>query len=139
MHLAGGQGKARHALKWPRNAGPRRIIPLCFRGFVAVRCPCFRAPELAPCRDDNIKGVAREEGPHMHDVTTSHWHEPKGFKNAGYGAWKRPNTAYDDFMEAQGIPIYRAIGVRKVQDLPLKPWARMGGQGTFIQLFGTEG
>ena len=22
----------------------------------------------------------------MHDVTTEHWHEPKGFKNAGYGA-----------------------------------------------------
>ena len=42
----------------------------------------------------------------MHDVTSEHWHEPKGFKNAGYGAWKRPNTPYDDFMEAQGIPIY---------------------------------
>ena len=23
----------------------------------------------------------------MHDVTTSHWHEPEGTKNAGYGAW----------------------------------------------------
>ena len=31
------------------------------------------------------------------------------------------------------------IGVSKVQDLPLKPWKRMGGRGTFIQLFGTEG
>ena len=75
----------------------------------------------------------------MHDVTTSHWHEPKGFKNAGYGAWKRPNTAYDTFMESQDIPIYRGIGVRRVQDLPLQPWKRMGGRGTFIQLFGTEG
>jgi quercetin dioxygenase-like cupin family protein len=75
----------------------------------------------------------------MHDITTTHWHEPKGFKNAGYGAWKRPNMPYDDFMEAQGVPIYRAIGVKRVQDLPLKPWARMGGNGTFIQLFGTEG
>src|SRR5688572_5450844 len=46
----------------------------------------------------------------MHDVTSEHWHEPKGFKNAGYGAWKRPNTPYDDFMESQGIPIYRGIG-----------------------------
>jgi hypothetical protein len=75
----------------------------------------------------------------MHDVTTSHWHEPKGFKNAGYGAWKRPNTPYDDFMEEQDIPIYRGIGVKRVQDLPLQPWRRMGGRGTFIQLFGTEG
>lgn len=75
----------------------------------------------------------------MHDVTSEHWHEPKGFKNAGYGAWKRPNTPYDDFMESQGIPIYRGIGVKRVQDMPMKPWARMGGKGTFIQLFGTEG
>ena len=75
----------------------------------------------------------------MHDVTTEHWHEPKGFKNAGYGAWKRPNTPYDDFMESQGVPIYRGIGVKRAQDMPMQPWARMGGRGTFIQLFGTEG
>jgi len=76
----------------------------------------------------------------MHDTTDgSHWHEPEGLKNAGYGAWKRPNTPYDDYMEAQGIPIYRDIGVRRVQDLPRKPWKRMGGNGTFIQLLGTEG
>ncbi len=48
----------------------------------------------------------------MHDVTSEHWHEPEGYKNAGYGAWKRPNTPYDDYMEAQGIPIFRGIGVR---------------------------
>jgi len=76
----------------------------------------------------------------MHDTTDgSHWHEPEGLKNAGYGAWKRPNTSYDDYMEAQGIPIYRGIGVRRVQDMPLKRWNRMGGNGTFIQLYGTEG
>ena len=75
----------------------------------------------------------------MHDITSDHWHEPEGFKNAGYGAWKRPNTPYDDYMEAQGIPIYRGIGVRRVQDMPLKRWERMGGNGTFIQLYGTEG
>ncbi|HEX5282073.1 MAG TPA: cupin domain-containing protein [Micropepsaceae bacterium] len=76
----------------------------------------------------------------MHDVPSSeHWHEPQGRKNAGYGAWKRPNTPYDNFMEAQGVPIYRGIGVRRIQDLPLQPWARMGGRGTFIQLYGTEG
>src|SRR5262249_20916693 len=75
----------------------------------------------------------------MHDTTDPHWHEPEGLKNAGYGAWKRPNTTYDDYMEAQGIPIYRGIGVRRVQDMPLKRWNRMGGNGTFIQLYGTEG
>src|SRR3954470_4101168 len=39
----------------------------------------------------------------------------------------------------QDIPIVRAVGVSRVQDLPLKPWKRMGGKGTFIQLWGTEG
>src|SRR3990172_8941042 len=58
---------------------------------------------------------------------------------AGLGKFLRPNTPYDTFMEAQGIPIYRDIGVRRVQDLPRKPWKRMGGNGTFIQLLGTEG
>ena len=75
----------------------------------------------------------------MHEVTSEHWHEPEGMKNAGYGAWKRPNTPYDDYMEAQGIPIFRGIGVRRVQDMPLKRWNRMGGNGTFLQLYGTEG
>ena len=76
----------------------------------------------------------------MHDtVAADHWHEPQGLKNAGYGAWKRPKTPYDLFMESQGVPVYRGIGVRKVQDLPLQPWKRMGGRGTFVQLFGTEG
>ena len=63
----------------------------------------------------------------MHDVTANeHWHEPQGYKNAGYGAWKRPNTPYDNFMESEGIPIYRGIGVRRVQDMPLTRWDRMG-------------
>jgi len=68
------------------------------------------------------------------------WQEPTGeMQKAGYGKFPRPKTPYDLFMEEQGIPIYRDIGVRRVQDLPLKPWKRMGGKGTFIQLLGTEG
>ena len=60
----------------------------------------------------------------MHEITGEHWHEPEGMKNAGYGAWKRPNTPYDDYMEAQGIPVFRGIGVRRVQDMALKRWNR---------------
>ena len=68
------------------------------------------------------------------------WQEPTDEKKkAGYGKFLRPKTPYDVFMEEQEIPIYREIGVRKVQNLPLKPWKRMGGNGTFIQLLGTEG
>jgi mannose-6-phosphate isomerase-like protein (cupin superfamily) len=76
----------------------------------------------------------------MHDTTSQdHWHEPSGNQKAGLGTFKRVTTPYDKFMEEQEIPIVRAVGVSKVQDLPLKPWKRMGGKGSFIQLWGTEG
>jgi len=67
------------------------------------------------------------------------WSEPKRGEKAGFGKWKNPKSPYDLFIEAQGIPIHRDIGVHKVQDLPLKPWKRLGGRGTAIQLLGTEG
>ena len=69
----------------------------------------------------------------------THWHEPKAGENAGYGKFGRPSMPYDSFMEAEGIPIYRDIGVKRAQDLPMKPWKRLGGRGSYIQLYGTEG
>ena len=64
----------------------------------------------------------------MHDKPTQvHWHEPKAGESAGYGKFKRQPLPYDRFMESEGVPIYRGIGVRRVQDLPRKPWKRMGG------------
>jgi mannose-6-phosphate isomerase-like protein (cupin superfamily) len=68
------------------------------------------------------------------------WQEPTGeMQKAGYGKFLRPNTPYDTFMEEQEIPIYRDIGVEKVQNLPMKLWKRLGGNASFIQLLGTEG
>jgi quercetin dioxygenase-like cupin family protein len=76
----------------------------------------------------------------MHDKTDkSHWHEPKAGQNAGLGKFGRPAMPYDKFMEDEGIPVYRGIGVKRCQDLPMKPWKRTGGNGTFVQLYGTEG
>ena len=77
----------------------------------------------------------------MHDIVgrTTHWHEPDGDTRAGFGKFERPKTPYDLFMEAEGIPVFRGIGIRRVQDLPLQPWKRLGGRGTYIQLYGTEG
>ena len=76
----------------------------------------------------------------MHDVPgQTHWHEPTGGKRAGFGKFGRPKTPYDHFMESEGIPVFRDIGVSKVQNLPLAPWKRTGGRGTYIQLHGTEG
>ncbi len=73
-----------------------------------------------------------------HDAP-SHWHEPKAGEIAGLGKFKRPAMPYDQFMESEGIPCYRSIGVRTVLDIELKPWKRLGGRGSYIQLFGTEG
>jgi quercetin dioxygenase-like cupin family protein len=76
----------------------------------------------------------------MHDVTAQpHWHEPTKGRNAGYGNFKRPQLPYDRFMEEEGIPVFRGIGMKRVHDLPLAPWTRLGGRGSYIQLFGTEG
>src|SRR3989449_7520899 len=76
----------------------------------------------------------------MHDTPDQvHWHEPKAGENAGYGKFKRAPMPYDRFMEAEGVPIYRGIGVRRVQDLPMAPWKRLGGRGSHIQPFGTQG
>src|ERR1700692_4748153 len=75
-----------------------------------------------------------------HDAPgVTHWHEPAGNKRAGFGKFARPKTPYDLFMESEGVPIYRDIGVSKVQNLPLAPWKRLGGKGSYIQLHGTEG
>ena len=77
----------------------------------------------------------------MHDIPGQpHWHEPKGEeKRAGFGKFVRLATPYDKFMDSEGIPVFRDIGISKVQNLPLKPWKRRGGQGSYIQLYGTEG
>ncbi len=74
-----------------------------------------------------------------HDAP-DHFHEVTGTtKKAGLGTFAQPAMPYDTYMEEQGIPIFRGIGVSKVQELPLKPWKSMGGRGSFIQLYGTEG
>lgn len=77
----------------------------------------------------------------MHDDMSSmvHWHEPLMEERAGHGRFGQPKTDYDKFMESEGIPIFRGLGVRRAQDLPLGDWKRTGGRGTYIQLHGTEG
>ena len=54
----------------------------------------------------------------------------------GQTEWTR--TAYEVFMEEEGVPIFQAVaGVADVTELPRRPWARMGGLGTFIMMRGT--
>ncbi|MDP2354624.1 MAG: cupin domain-containing protein [Beijerinckiaceae bacterium] len=74
-----------------------------------------------------------------HDDAGGHWHEPKSGENAGFGKFSRAAMPYDRFMQDEGVPCFRGIGVKRVQDLPMTPWKRLGGKGTYIQLYGTEG
>jgi mannose-6-phosphate isomerase-like protein (cupin superfamily) len=51
---------------------------------------------------------------------------------------RRPPTPYETFMRDEAVPVHGGIGVRDVRELPLRYWKRMGGQGAFINLDGTE-
>ncbi len=75
-----------------------------------------------------------------HDVPGEvHWHEPAGGEQAGLTSFRRPASTYDDFMATEGIPCFRGLGIDSVMNLPLAPWRRLGGRGSYIQLHGTEG
>ena len=66
--------------------------------------------------------------------------EPKGERqHSGVRTWKVPRTPYDLFMQEEGIPVYRGLGFYDVREIPRKPWKRMGGLGSYIQLDGTDG
>ena len=66
----------------------------------------------------------------MHDTIGGvHWHEPAGTKKAGFGEFKKQPTPYDAWMEAEGLPVFRDIGISSVANLPLHNWKRRGGRG----------
>ncbi|MFC2073040.1 cupin domain-containing protein [Chloroflexota bacterium] len=46
---------------------------------------------------------------------------------------------YDEWMEKEGIPIYReSYNIEDMTELPRGPWARLGGKGTFIEMAGAK-
>ena len=51
----------------------------------------------------------------------------------------REKSAYEKWIEQEGIPIYRGQAIASVFQLPLGPWKRMGVQGAFVVLDGTQG
>ena len=71
-------------------------------------------------------------------TTETVWQEPTGHTRAGFGDFQKQPTPYDTFMESEGIPVWRGIGVRTVLDLPRQDWDRKGGRGSYIQTYGTE-
>src|SRR5919202_510238 len=66
------------------------------------------------------------------------WKEPTGHDPAGYHVYKRSRSPYERFIESEGIPIYRGIGVYDPRALPLARWERLGGRGTYLLLEGCE-
>ncbi len=75
--------------------------------------------------------------PHEFEGET-HWHEPAGLSPAGLSRFRRPPTAYDQFMQAEGIGLTRGAHVADLTEVSLTPWSRTGGRGRYLQLNGTE-
>jgi oxalate decarboxylase/phosphoglucose isomerase-like protein (cupin superfamily) len=48
-------------------------------------------------------------------------------------------TAYFQWVKRQGIPVVDGYGVEDVRDIKLKPWTKLGGNASFINLYGMEG
>lgn len=61
---------------------------------------------------------------------------PSGDDRAGNLKYERPLTGYEVFMDEEGIPVHRGVGVYDVRQLTLAPWKRTGGHGAFIHLDG---
>ena len=66
------------------------------------------------------------------------WQEPSGDHPAGHYTYRPPQSPYEQFMEEEGIPIFRGIGVYDTRELNLGPWKRLGGRGCFLHLAGCE-
>jgi mannose-6-phosphate isomerase-like protein (cupin superfamily) len=68
----------------------------------------------------------------------THAHEDEG---AAMTAAPQPRTrfAYDEWMEAQGLPVHRGYFVPDVRTIELGRWEERGCDAAFIQLTGQEG
>jgi mannose-6-phosphate isomerase-like protein (cupin superfamily) len=64
--------------------------------------------------------------------------EPTEDEPAGLHSYKRQKSPYERYMDEEGIPVFRGIGVSDTRDLPLGEWQRRGGRGTFLYLNGCE-
>jgi quercetin dioxygenase-like cupin family protein len=66
------------------------------------------------------------------------FHEPSGDAPAGHLIYKKARSPYERYMEEEGIPVFKGIGVSDVRNLPLGNWERRGGRGSFLHLSGCE-
>jgi quercetin dioxygenase-like cupin family protein len=59
-------------------------------------------------------------------------------KPAGYHSYKRVHSPYENWMEAEGIPVFKGIGVHDTRELTLGDWKRRNARGSFLLLAGVE-
>lgn len=52
--------------------------------------------------------------------------------------WLTDKSAYDEWVEEQGIGRVVDYHIPDLMEVPLKPWERRGGNGVFLNLIGTE-
>ncbi len=75
---------------------------------------------------------------------TDEYNEPTGNQKAGWRRddgmpyYKRYATPWETFLDEEGIPVYKGIGVRDARDLPRSDWSRVGGKACYVQLIGTN-
>jgi quercetin dioxygenase-like cupin family protein len=67
------------------------------------------------------------------------WVEPTGDAPAGFFVYKRSHSPYERWLEEEGIPIVRGIGVRDTRDVTLGTWRRRDARGAYLYLDGLEG
>jgi hypothetical protein len=58
---------------------------------------------------------------------------------AGRMRARRPPVPYETFMQEEGIPILRGIGVDDIRNVTLGDWPRLGARGSFLALDGLLG
>ncbi|MBI4444785.1 MAG: cupin domain-containing protein [Acidobacteria bacterium] len=51
----------------------------------------------------------------------------------------KTESFYENWIQSEGIPIYRGFHIDDVRTLQLKPWKRLGASGAYLVLDGMEG
>jgi len=75
---------------------------------------------------------------------TAEYQEPTGDQKAGWRRddglpfFKRYATPWETFLDEEGIPVFKGIGMRDARELPRVDWPRVGGKASYVQLIGTN-
>jgi Ethanolamine utilisation protein EutA len=100
-----------------------------------------RRPATAPTlATDGGAMPAPADGPVRLDAGHDHVAgipDPRGRRMTA--AQPRTRFAYDEWMDAQGIPVYRGYFVPDMRAVPLGRWEERGCDAAFVQLVGQEG